>query len=114
MISSGYNPKAECLHVEHLRKHHCHVPPYVWNLTAETVCAVCLMKNHSLFVQAAIIESAKKPPAEVTPFAKPRTCTVCRLTQLDRAYWEFGERVCAECRHERPKRLLKKLEQQCG
>ena len=108
MIAPGYDAKQECKIVEQDNKHHCHVPPEVWGLTPETVCAICMMKNHALFVAAAI-SIAEVNDQKVIPFRKPRLCESCNRTQLQSLYWEAGERACSQCRNESVK-----LEQQCG
>lgn len=112
MISPGYNPKFECQIIEQANKHHCHVPARVWDLAPETVCAVCMLKNHALFVAAAISTSEVSSRC-IAPFRKPRLCEVCGIVQLDRDFWNSGERVCGECRQCRSKKPFRKLEQRC-
>ena len=97
---AGYMPTPECLIIEEKHnKHHCFVPPEVWGIPAETVCAVCRLKNHRLFVEAAmeVPAPAANPFSIVQPMLE-RICTSCGRTRLRLEFWNAGERLCGECR----------------
>lgn len=114
---AGYRPTPECLIIEEKHnKHHCFVPPEVWEIPADTVCAVCRLKNHRLFVEAAMSEQTHQAIPDVKPFSVSpkvleRVCESCGNVQLLRKNWDNGERVCGECQSTRPSSITCRI---CG
>jgi len=93
-------------------RHHCYVPPEVWEIDAATVCGVCQAKNASLIsalVQKIPVEAPQPIAVSVKPpvisikalddkYPKP-LCQTCGNVRLRVSHWDDGQRECSECKN---------------